>query len=74
MKDRTMMNARENIEQRELSDVGLDLAELDQVCGGGSKLGAGTDGVHSAGSKPGGVTDGIVLFGSKPGGAGDGFF
>ena len=52
----------------------LDLAELDQVCGGGSKLGSGTDGVHSVGSKPGVVTDGIVPFGSKPGGAGDGFF
>ena len=52
----------------------LDFAEFNQVCGGGSKLGSGTDGVHSVGSKPGGTTDGIVPFGSKPGAGGDGFF
>ena len=64
--------SRSVIAHCEASALELDPALLDQVCGGSSKLGSGTDGVHSAGSKPGGVTDGRGPLGSKPGGAGDG--
>ena len=50
----------------------LDLAQLDQVCGGSSKLGSGTDGVHCVGSEPAGITDRLVPLGSKLGGVADG--